>query len=186
MVFGIFSRQLFVSAPQWNSDRKHEHVTFLAGWLQERDRIRLRLSSLWSLSHPWHQTESEISHKCYHFSKRNLQPLILTTVVLSSFPVLTFISLWRSPGGRRLVDEFFQRDPPVPTEPPQSRHLSAIPTFCQPEGRIPRKWRAVLAGGAEVQGKRSWWGRCWLCCSEACRCTFNFLSRHLWRETTAF
>lgn len=86
MVFGIFSRQLFVSAPRWNSDRKHEHVTFLAGWLQERDRIRLRRSSLWSLSHPWHQTESEISLKCYHFSERNLQPIILSTAVLSSFP----------------------------------------------------------------------------------------------------
>lgn len=51
------------------------------------------------------------------------------------------------------MDELLQRDPPVPTGPPQSRHLSAIPAFCRSEGRIPGKRCAVLAGGAEVQGE---------------------------------
>lgn len=37
------------------------------------------------------------------------------------------------------MDELLQRDPPVPTDPPQSRHLSAIPAFCLSEGRIPGK-----------------------------------------------
>lgn len=37
------------------------------------------------------------------------------------------------------MDELLQRDPPVPTDPPKSRHLSAIPAFCLSEGRIPGK-----------------------------------------------
>lgn len=54
------------------------------------------------------------------------------------------------------MDELLQRDPPVPADPPQSCHLSAVPALCLSEGRIPGKRPAVLAGGAEVQGERSW------------------------------
>lgn len=62
------------------------------------------------------------------------------------------------------MDEFLKRDPAVSTDPTQPRHLYAVPALCLSEGRLPRKQCALLAGGAEIQGKRSkntWRVMCW-------------------------
>lgn len=52
------------------------------------------------------------------------------------------------------MDEFLQRDPALSKALAQSCHLYAIPALCLSERRIPRKRHSLLAGGAEVQGKR--------------------------------
>lgn len=53
------------------------------------------------------------------------------------------------------MDELLPGDPAASTGPAQSRHLCAVPALRLPEGAIPGERRALLAGGAEVQGKRS-------------------------------
>jgi len=63
-------------------------------------------------------------------------------------PLLTAVSL----SGRRLVDEFLQGDPAVPTDPARPGHLSPVPALCLSERRLPGEQCALLAGGAEVQG----------------------------------
>lgn len=92
--------------------------------------------------------------------------------ILYLFPPLMFllfrVSLHRTSAllahcpttARRLVDDFVQGDPALPTDPPQPCHQFAVPALCGSQRRVPRERCALLVGGAEVQGKRPKVVRC--------------------------